>query len=130
MLGRYLDPSEVVDHIDGLHLHNAPANLRVFGSNADHLRATITGKIPSWSDQGLHRMNSTHRQRKQQQQVDSYRQRKANGDVRLRQILLAASRFVIDSPYLLGTHRHLEKAQIDYSSPTTIKHALADLFPE
>ena len=31
-LGRYLQPTEVVDYIDGLRLHNAPSNLRLFSS--------------------------------------------------------------------------------------------------
>jgi DNA-binding CsgD family transcriptional regulator len=43
-LGRYLLPTEVVDHIDGVTDHNDPSNLRVFASNADHLRATLTGR--------------------------------------------------------------------------------------
>jgi DNA-binding XRE family transcriptional regulator len=44
MLGRYLDESEVVDHIDSHTQHNWPANLRVFPKNADHLKATLTGR--------------------------------------------------------------------------------------
>jgi len=55
-LGRYLLPTEVVDHIDGLHLHNDPGNLRVFDSNADHLRATISGQRPKWSSEGFAKM--------------------------------------------------------------------------
>lgn len=43
VLGRYLLASEVVDHIDNHPQHNWPSNLRVFASNADHLRATLTG---------------------------------------------------------------------------------------
>ena len=44
VLGRYLHPKEVVDHIDSHPQHNWPGNLRVFASNADHLRATLAGK--------------------------------------------------------------------------------------
>lgn len=44
MLGRYLEDSEVVDHIDSHTQHNWPANLRVFPNNADHLKATLTGR--------------------------------------------------------------------------------------
>jgi len=40
---RYLLPQEVVDHIDNHPRHNSPDNLRVFASNADHLRTTLTG---------------------------------------------------------------------------------------
>lgn len=129
-IGRFLTAEEVVDHIDGLHLHNDPSNLRVFDSNADHLRATISGNRPNWSEEGFAKMQIPSLQRPAFPQVDSYRQRRERGDVRLLQILLAASQLGIDSPYLLGTRHHLEKAQIDYSSPTTIERALVDLFPE
>lgn len=128
-LGRRLLESEVVDHIDGLHLHNAPSNLRVFESNRDHLRATISGQRPNWSAEGFAKMQVPSRLRPALPQVDTYRQRKARGDVRLQQILLAASRLGTDSPYLSGTLHHLEQARIDYSSPTTIERALADLCP-
>lgn len=43
-LGRRLLPGEVVDHIDGDTSNNQASNLRVFPSNAEHLRATLTGK--------------------------------------------------------------------------------------
>lgn len=129
-LGRYLLPSEVVDHIDGLHLHNDPSNLRVFESNRDHLRATILGQRPNWSVEGFAKMQIPSPIRPMYPRVDSYRLRKKRGDVRLLQILRAASQLGIDSPHLLGTHHHLEQAQIDYSSPTMIERALAGLFPE
>lgn len=44
VLGRYLEPSEVVHHIDGHPRHNWPENLEVFASNADHLRHELTGQ--------------------------------------------------------------------------------------
>lgn len=129
-IGRHLLPSEVVDHIDGLQLHNDPSNLRVFASNRDHLRATISGQRPNWSEEGFAKMQIPSQIRPMYPRVDSYRQSRERGDVRLRQILLAASRLGIDSPHLLGTHHHLEQAQIDYSSPTKIERALVELFPE
>jgi DNA-binding CsgD family transcriptional regulator len=43
-LGRYLLPTEVVDHEDGHTQHNWPGNLRLYASNADHLRATLSGR--------------------------------------------------------------------------------------
>lgn len=47
MLGRYLLPEEVVDHRDSWPYHNWPSNLRLFASNADHLRCELTGR--GWS---------------------------------------------------------------------------------
>ncbi|MBP8005322.1 MAG: HNH endonuclease [Acinetobacter sp.] len=126
-LGRYLDPLEVVDHIDGLHLHNAPSNLRVFEKNADHLRETITGIRPNWSPEGFAKMQIPSHQRRGLPQIDTYRQRKADGDVRLQQILLALLKLGKDSPHLSGTLHHLEQAQIDYSCETKIKQALERL---
>lgn len=47
ILGRYLHEKEVVDHIDNHPWHNWPDNLRIYASNADHLRATLTGREKS-----------------------------------------------------------------------------------
>ena len=49
-IGRYLLPTEVVDHIDGDTRNNDPDNLRVFQSNAKHLAVTRKGKIPNGSE--------------------------------------------------------------------------------
>lgn len=43
-LGRYLQADEAVDHQDDHPRHNWPDNLEVYTSNADHLRATLTGR--------------------------------------------------------------------------------------
>lgn len=59
-LGRYLKAREVVDHIDDHPRHNWPENLRAFPSNADHLRATLTGReksTPRRSIAGAYRCN-------------------------------------------------------------------------
>lgn len=126
-LGRYLLPSEIVDHIDGLHLHNHPSNLRLFESNADHLKQTISGQRPEWSADGFARMKIPPALRAGLEQVDTYRQRKRCGDVRLQEILLAAFSLGTDSPFLSGTLHHLDKAGIDYSSRQKIERALVDL---
>jgi hypothetical protein len=126
-LGRYLLPEEIVDHIDGLTLHNALDNLRLFASNAEHLRETLTGRDRYFSEQGRQNMLIRHRQPEALQRVDIHRQRKEAGAVRLRQILLTALQLGIDSSFLLGTRRHTRKAGIDMSSRSTIERALADL---
>lgn len=126
-LGRPLLPTERVDHIDGLTLHNSPDNLRPFQSNALHLQETLTGKVPRWSDAGYENMKLRHRPGVELELVDIHRQRTAAGAVRLRQILLLALRLGTDSPYLLGTHRHTTKAGIDMTQRPTIERALADL---
>lgn len=124
-LGRYLQPGEVVDHVDGLHLHNHPDNLRVFASNADHLRATISGQIPNWSFEGAEKLYLANRQHRGLPVVDTYRQERARGDVRLRQILLAWLSLGEDSPFLLGTHRWLARAGIsDLSRSSLERHLL------
>ena len=56
-LGRKLEKNEVVDHIDGNIENNSPENLRVFSSNAEHLRETLKGKIPNWTEEGFARIH-------------------------------------------------------------------------
>lgn len=68
------------------------------------MRATISGQRPNWSTEGFAKMQIPSPIRPNYPQVDSYRQRRKRGDVRLLQILLAVSRLGIDSPHLLGTH--------------------------
>ena len=71
-LGRYLLPTEVVDHIDGDIQNNHPDNLRVFASNAEHLRETLKGRCPKWSDDGKRRIFDAQKARWQR-----YRAKKA-----------------------------------------------------
>jgi len=126
-LGRYLTSDEVVDHIDGLTLHNHPDNLRLFAKNGDHLETTLRGHSPQWSVAGIARMKQPHHLRKDHEQVDTYGLRRRRGDVRLLAILRCALRFGIDSPYLLGSHYHLKKMRIDYSCRPSLERALQAL---
>lgn len=112
-LNRYLLPREVVDHIDGCTIHNDPKNLRLFASNSDHLRETLSGKVPHWSKKGYEKMCLSVNDRKHIPKIDTYHHRRKSGVIRLRQILLAHVLLDKDSPYLLGTQRWLDKASID-----------------
>ena len=58
LLGRRLKKGEVVDHIDGDRANNCADNLRVFASNAEHLRVTLKGKVPNWTPEGWARMQA------------------------------------------------------------------------
>ena len=55
-LKRYLLPNEVVHHMDGDRANNKKKNLKVFASNADHLRYDLKGKIPKWTEDGKRRI--------------------------------------------------------------------------
>lgn len=123
-LGRYLRPEEVVDHIDGLTLHNAPGNLRVFADNSAHLAATLRGR-PGWSRRGAQNIGVRSDLGAAYQRVDTYRLRKERGDVRLRAILRAALLLGTDDPCLSGTLHHLETiCTLDRPS---LERALADV---
>lgn len=61
-LGRYLTPTEVVDHIDGDIQNNHPDNLRVFASNAEHLRNTISGRKKNMSAEGRRRISDAKKE--------------------------------------------------------------------
>jgi hypothetical protein len=127
-LERPLHPGEVSHHKDGLTLHNDPSNLLLFDQNKDHLRATITGHQKKISVSGRLNIKARYHLPEDYLPVDTFYRRRRRGDVRLLQILLAALKFGIDSPFLLGTHRHLEKAGIDPSSRSMLEHALDDLY--
>lgn len=127
-IGRNLLPLEVVDHIDGIRLHNSPDNLRLFDSNADHLRATITGNVPQWSADGIEALALSRLRSGDYQPVDMHLLKVRRGDARLIEILRAALSLGIDSPFLLGSYHHLEKAEIDASSHSSLERALVDLY--
>lgn len=55
-LGRLLVPDEVVHHLNGMPNDNRLENLALFPDNAAHLRATLAGKCPEWTPEGLERI--------------------------------------------------------------------------
>ena len=111
-IGRYLLPSEVVDHIDGCSLHNDIKNLRLFDSNKDHLKKTLAGKTPDWSQRGQENFVGKIA-RPPHPRIDTYHHRRKSGAIRVLQILRAHELLDKESPFLLGTAPYLEKAKVD-----------------
>ncbi len=56
MIGRLLDPAEVVHHKNGQKQDNRPENLELFSKNSDHLRHELTGRCPKWTEDGKERI--------------------------------------------------------------------------
>ncbi len=125
---RNLLPLEVVDHIDDIRLHNEPSNLRLFSSNVEHLRSTLSGNIPKWSQDGKVALDLSRRRSTAYQPVDTHLLKVKQGDARLIEILRCALKLGIDSPYLLGTSHHLKKAGIVDFYHSSLALALAGLY--
>jgi hypothetical protein len=128
-LGRLLLPGEVVDHVDGITIHNDPTNLRVFASNSEHLASTIAYKAKQISQTGKRNVKAQKKNLvgRVLEPVDTYRLRKERGDVRLHAILRAALELGIRHPCLLGTTHWLEQSGIDPTSRPSLERAWADL---
>lgn len=60
-IGRPLHRNEVVHHRDGDPRNNNPDNLELFQTNAEHLRAELTGRTPNHSPEGKERMREAVR---------------------------------------------------------------------
>jgi hypothetical protein len=73
-LGRYLRPEEVVHHIDNNPANNDISNLQLFANNTEHLKATLVGKCPNWTSEGLAILQNKARQVKR----ESCRRRRAS----------------------------------------------------
>lgn len=55
-LDRYLGPKEVVHHIDRNRQNNDIENLKLYGSNGDHLAEELEGRAPNWTEEGRQRI--------------------------------------------------------------------------
>jgi len=62
-LGRLLEPQEIVHHKRGKQ-NNAPENLRLYKSNAEHLAEELLGKRPNWTPEGWAAMCSPRKRRR------------------------------------------------------------------
>lgn len=63
-LGRYLLPGEVVHHLDDNPRNNHPDNLELYSNNAEHLRETLKGKCPKWSEEGMKALDKARRRKR------------------------------------------------------------------
>jgi hypothetical protein len=79
-VGRYLEPQEVVHHIDGNGMNNHPDNLELFANNADHLRHTLKGRVPNWTEDGKRRISESTRQMNLRRPPDSEETRRRKGE--------------------------------------------------
>jgi hypothetical protein len=127
VLGRPLRPEEVVDHIDGITIHNDPSNLRVFATNGDHLRETTTETGRNWSAAGRRNIGARTDRGREIEPVDTYRLRRERGDVQLRALLRAALELGIAHPCLSGMLHKLTQNGIDPASRPSLERAWADL---
>jgi len=57
-IGRYLERNEVVHHVDGDLSNNQIENLELFSKNSEHLRKSLKGKCPQWSEEGKERIRA------------------------------------------------------------------------
>lgn len=77
ILGRHLDPKEVVHHRNGDRSDNRPENLELFPSNGSHLAHELKGHCPNWSPEGRTKLREVARKRRKPAPND--RQTKIDG---------------------------------------------------
>jgi hypothetical protein len=100
-IGRFLESGEIVDHVNGLSLDNRMENLRLFESNAEHLRHTLKGRVPRWSEAGLANMRAPRRQAAALGRISSAHQARKRGETREQSLLLFRERYDIEPIDLL-----------------------------
>lgn len=72
-LGRYLTRDEVVHHRNGQKDDNRLENLELFSTNGEHLRETLKGQCPKWSEDGLRRIKEGQKNRRAPSPSKSHR---------------------------------------------------------
>ena len=70
-LGRYLLPTEVVHHKDGVRNHNSIENLQLFQANSEHLSFELKGRRPKWTEDGWARIRRPRGPRKPRVQTSN-----------------------------------------------------------
>ena len=125
-LGRQLQRTEIVHHIDGLTLHNDPRNLEIM-TRAEHTTHHLAGLRNKHSQVGLEALRQARLQPEALAPAHIRQMRAKRGDLRLRQCILIVSKFGLDSPFALGTTHWLEQSGIDPTSRPSLERAWADL---
>lgn len=69
ILGRFLTSLEVVHHRNSVRDDNRPENLQLYGTNADHLRDELTGRVPKWTEVGLRNLRQSALKRREQSAI-------------------------------------------------------------
>lgn len=111
-LGRYLEPGEVVHHINACTLDNRIENLELCDSNAEHLKMEQTGKPKNMSLDGRAKLRLSYKERAAAPRVCNYSKLRKQGEIRLRQILRAHELHGTDRRVLSGTLYHLKKSLV------------------
>lgn len=129
VLGRFLEKTEVVHHKNGVKNDNRPENLEVFGSNKEHLAATLKGCCPKWTEEGLARIREGQKNKAPAVFSEAERQRRR---------VLCQTRNAIQRelktdgpPSTPEIHRYLESRGTNWTETLqkVSEHGLLSVFP-